>query len=149
MPDPDPMELEPETGIRPEPDRRPRMDEPLPVRLIAVEDVTLRFSAGLEADLDAFYVGLLQFEKGCDPAQLAYRADNFCLRFLVEEGPIQRLDYRPVQIEVQSLAEAEQKLVDAELEYTRQRGIEIGTETLLLLDPAGNWIELLESRQIM
>ena len=36
-----PIELEAPTGIEPRPDRRPRMPEPLPVRIVAIEDVML------------------------------------------------------------------------------------------------------------
>src|SRR5688572_7744007 len=44
-------------------DRRPRMPEPLPVRVLAVEDVRLPATAGLEPQLDDFYVGLFGFER--------------------------------------------------------------------------------------
>jgi hypothetical protein len=53
------VELVDSTGhLLPTADRRPRIPEPLPVRLVAVEDV--RLSALMEAarDLDEFYVGL-------------------------------------------------------------------------------------------
>jgi hypothetical protein len=46
------------------------------------------------------------------------------------------------------LEEAEKKLIELELEYTRQRGMTPGEESLLLIDPAGNWIELQEYRVI-
>jgi len=49
---------------------------------------------------------------------------------------------------VLSLAETEQKLIDREIEYTRQKSLQPGTESLLLLDPAGNWIVLSEVRAI-
>src|SRR5687767_7663075 len=62
----DPIELEAAgdtSGFRARGDRRPRMPEPLPVKLLAVEDVRLPATAGLEAQLDGFYVGLLEFER--------------------------------------------------------------------------------------
>jgi hypothetical protein len=107
---------------------------------------------GLEEKLDAFYVNLLQFEKlgpeSLEP-QPAYRAENFILRFEIGQPPVvERDSLRAQGIEVQSLAEAELKLIEAELEYERQRGVLPGRETLLLRDPAGNWIELLESREV-
>ena len=43
---------------------------------------------------------------------------------------------------------AELKLVEAEHDYLRQRGLTPGQESLLLQDPAGNWVELFEVRRI-
>ena len=43
-------------------DRRPRLEEPPPVRLVSVEDCQLWVPAGLERQLDEFYAGLLNFE---------------------------------------------------------------------------------------
>ena len=54
----------------------------------------------------------------------------------------------PQGIEIPSLADAELKLVEGEREYIRQRGLTPGHESLLLQDPAGNWIELFEVRRI-
>ena len=144
-----PIELEEPTGIDPVPDRRPRMDEPLPVRLVAIADLTLPVIAGLEVDLDRFYVGLLEFVRDPDARQLIYHADNFALRFVVQELLPERGEYRPVQIEVQSLIVAEQKLLEAKIEYVRQRTLVPGQESLVLLDPAGNWVELVEYRAVL
>jgi hypothetical protein len=55
---------------------------------------------------------------------------------------------RPLGVEIPSLADAEKKLIDTEIEYLRQRGLTPGEETLLVLDPAGNWIELVEHRTV-
>src|SRR5438046_1831849 len=95
-----PIELEAETGVQPEPDRRVRMKEPLPVRLVAIADVTLPVIAGLEVDLDRFYVGMLEFVRDADLRQLIYHADNFAIRFVVQELLPERGEYRPVRIEV-------------------------------------------------
>ena len=78
-----PIELEAPTGIQPEPDSRARMEEPLSVRLVAIADVTLPVIAGLEVDLDGFYVGMLEFVRDGDLRQLVYHADNFAIRFVV------------------------------------------------------------------
>lgn len=149
---PDRIELEPSSGPRPIDsgvDRRPRMDQPLPVRLVAVADMTLPAQAGLEEKLDRLYVRLLEFEKGPSDGQcIVYHAENFDLRFALREGLIERDDYRPAMLEVQSLADAEHKLVDAEIEYVRQKTVAVGEESLLLQDPAGNWIEIVERREI-
>lgn len=65
-----PIELvDPEGSLLAEgsPDRRPILPVPPPVRLIAVDDVILFASAGDEAALDRFYVGLLHFEREDQP----------------------------------------------------------------------------------
>jgi hypothetical protein len=147
------MELEESTiDFRPEIDRRAKVPEPLPVRLVAVNDVRLPASAGIERELDRFYAGLLGFERhgdeGVDSHRIIYHAENLDLVFHVVEGLARREDFRPVGIEVISLAEAELKLIQAELEYTRQRGLVPGQESLLVLDPAGNWVEIVEMRLI-
>jgi len=116
----------------------------LPVRLVAVENVRLPAPTGVEEKLDALYVDLLQFERCA--GELAYRSDNFVLRFEVADRPVAHESLRAQGIEVISLAETEKKLIDAEIEYARQRGVTPGRETLLLLDPAGNWIEIGEIR---
>jgi hypothetical protein len=149
----DPLELEPASieGYEPQADRRPRMPEPLPVKLIAVDDVTLlTLPSDVEA-LDAFYVGLFGFEKRSDPSDntLTYAAENFSLRFAFGQPPVlERESMRMQGIEVPSLAEAELKLIQAECDYQRQRGIQVGRESLTLRDPAGNWIEIVESREV-
>ncbi|MBA3272780.1 MAG: hypothetical protein H0T11_02770 [Chthoniobacterales bacterium] len=128
------------------------MPEPLPVRLVAVDDVQLLALDGAEAALDAFYVGILKLEKlspDSMEAQPAYRAENFILRFELGEPPVLERDGMRFQgIEVASLADTELQLIEAEIEYERQRGIQPGRETLVLRDPTGNWIELHESREV-
>jgi hypothetical protein len=141
------VELE-ESSIefKPQPDRRVRMPEPLPVKLVAVEDMRLLAPAGVEVQLDEFYVGLWGFER--IENELTYRAENFRLSFDVREAPVQRESVRPTMIEVPSLAEAEKKLIDAKLEYIRQRAITPGRESLLVQDPAGNWVEVFGTSRV-
>ena len=152
----DPLELEPDpdpdNDFAPAPDPRVRMPEPLPVNLIAVDDVTLLAAPGLEEVLDAFYVGLLDFEKlgpeTLEP-QPTYRAENFLLRFeIVDANVVERQTLRMQGIEVISLAMIEHRLVQAEMEYTRQRAVTPGRESIVLRDPAGNWVELVERREV-
>jgi len=143
------FELEPSSGFEPVEDRRPRMDEPLPVKLVAVDDVRMICPGGIEEELDTFYVGLWQFQRDVGEAGVVYRADNFRLRFaVVPEDQMERESLRPQGIEVMSLAEAEEKLIERELEYVRQRGLTPGQASLPLLDPAGNWVEIFECRPI-
>lgn len=129
-------------------DARPRLPEPLPVKLIAVEDVRLPAQAGAEAEMDRLYVGLLEFAKA-DPAALTYRADNLSVHFDLVEGLIERAAYRPLQVEVLSLRDTEKKLIAAEREYDRQRGLTPGSEIIVLLDPSGNLVVLSEARRII
>lgn len=144
-----PIELITPTGpFRAAIDRRRRMPEPLPVRLITIENATLPARAGLEVQLDEFYVGLLGFERALPPESLIYHAENFDLMFDVLEPPVERDTLRALGIEVPSLAQIEQKLIDREIPYTRQKALQPGAESLLLLDPAGNWLELTEFRPL-
>jgi len=133
-------------------DPRPRLPEPLPVRLVAVENVRMIAPRGAEAKLDLFYVGLLGFDRyageEAGDGELVFRAENVLLRFKLVDPPIVHDTLRPQGIEVLDLAELEKKLVEAELEYTRERGTTPGRETLLLLDPGGNWVEIGEIRLI-
>jgi hypothetical protein len=145
----EPLELEPSSGIETARDQRARMDEPPPVRLIAVDDVRLPAPPGREAELDAFYVGLWEFQRDTSQPGLTYRAENFRLRFQISSSElIARETLRPQGIAVNSLIAAERKLIDLEMEYIQQLSLTPGQESLLLQDPAGNWIELFESRPI-
>jgi hypothetical protein len=145
------MELEqPSFDFKPRIDRRPLIPEPLPVRLVAIDDVHLPAAAGREVELDAFYVGLWGFERdeSAPEGVIAYHAENFRLCFDVLEPPLRREELRPTGIIVESLAAAGQKLIDAEIEYERQRGVAPGEQLIVLLDPAGNWIALSEARSV-
>jgi len=68
-------------------DARPRMPEPLPVRLVCVEDAHLPAAAGLEKQLDAFYVDLLGFQRETGVDGLIYEAENLRLIFSLVEPP--------------------------------------------------------------
>jgi len=115
-----------------------------PVSIVAVEDCALRAPVGVERDLDGFYVGLLRFERDAGAAGIVYRAQNARLRFDVREAPIEHRSLRPLQVVFDWLmVDMEQQLIDRKADYVRQRGLTAGADTLLLLDPAGNWIELI------
>jgi catechol-2,3-dioxygenase len=151
----EPLEPAPATSFRPAVDRRPRMPEPLPVKLVAVADVRLPAAAGLERKLDAFYVGLFGFERAPDEsdrhvadATISYRAENFTLHLAVQEPPVRRADLRPIGVEVPSLAALESTLTEAEQEYERQRGLLPGEISIVLADPAGNWVEAVEMKSV-
>ena len=152
----EPLEPAPTTHFKPTVDRRPRMPEPLPVKLVAVAEVRLPAAAGLERRLDAFYVGLFGFERAPDESDLhvadatiSYRAENFTLHLAVQEPPVRRADLRPLGVEVPSLAALEETLIEAEQEYERQRGLLPGEVSIVLTDPAGNWVEAIEMRPVL
>lgn len=77
-----------------------------------------------------------------------YRAENHRICFHVLEPPIERETLRPLGIEVPSLTSTRLQIEQMEIEYTRQRGLYPGQDALLLQDPAGNWIEMTESRPV-
>lgn len=128
-------------------DPRLRMAEPLPVALEAIADVHLPGSDAPAGEMDLLYVDILQFKRAVDRAELAYHANNFDLVF---DQPIQdRADCRPLRVIVQSLSATEAMLTEAKIPYTPTRSIAPGERSLLFKDPAGNWVELQEHRQLM
>ncbi|HET6247203.1 MAG TPA: hypothetical protein VFE47_05830 [Tepidisphaeraceae bacterium] len=129
-------------------DPRPRMPEPLPVKLLTVDDAHLTGAARLEIELDAFYRQMLKFEREPAEGKIIYRAENFRLIFELVEPPVARDDMRALGIEVRSLRQVEQELIDGNIEYSRQKSLIPGRESLLLQDPAGNWVELVEASMI-
>jgi hypothetical protein len=149
---PEPIQLDPPTGeLQLGEDRRPKLEVPPPVRMIAVEDCVLYCPAGLERQLDEFYVGLLGFEREDLPSeqteqQLVYRAQNFRLRIEVLERPVEREDFRPLTLVVESISDLVHRLSEAEVEFQRQRGLTPGQDNLLLSDPAGNPVSVGEYR---
>ena len=128
-------------------DRRAKMPEPLGVRLVAVGDVRLPVGAGSEGEMDGFYVKLLGLARE-EGEGLVYRADNFRLCFEAIHGFITHDTYRPVQIEVLRLGETELRLIEEEVEHERTRGLTPGSESLVLRDPSGNWVEVVERREV-
>ncbi len=143
------MELEPSTNFRPIPDRRRYIPPPPPVALVTVEDARLPACTGLERQLDEFYVGLLEFERDEQQEELVYKAENFRLRFDLTEGPIVRHDLRMLGIVVRSLDDMQLKLRERELEFTLEHGLVAGERRLLIVDPAGNWLRIIQCKPIM
>jgi len=132
-------------------ERRRRIEEPPPVRLVAIDDFMIWAAAGLERQLDEFYQGLVGFERVESQDELGfqeivYRAENFRLRIEVLERPGKREDFRPVMVEVPSLNLLGQRLAEAGVEFARQKGLTPGTDALLVSDPAGNPVVVGEFR---
>lgn len=137
----------PTAPFKPVYDPRPPVPEPLPVRLVAINDVHLIAKTGSEHELEALYLDLLRFERVDDSAgRLRFRTDNFDVVFEMGEPPITRDAVRPLAIEVPSLPELEERLIAAGIEYLPQKTVQAGQESILILDPGGNWIEV---RQIV
>jgi hypothetical protein len=132
-------------GSLPIEDRRPRMAQPIPVRLIAVEDARLPSIAGLESRLEWFYAELLGFQREPLKPGIVYRAENLRVHFEVRELPAARKDFRPLGIEVPSLLNIERLLIENEIEFEVQKGLTPGQRSLLLIDPGGNWVALSEA----
>jgi hypothetical protein len=146
----EPIELEPATGIRPRPDRRPRVPEPLPVWLVAVADVRLPGGTGQEVALDRFYNLFLGLQRSVDPVEgfLVYHADNFDLIFKLDEMPIEHDTLTPTRIDVPSLFDLSVLLRDNRIEFHRTRSLLNMMPQLVVQDPAGNWLAVGERRLV-
>jgi len=134
-----------------EDDRRHKIPEPPPIRIVAIDDCVLWTPAGLERQLDEFYVTLLKFEREAITGdeglhELVYRAENFRVRIQVVERPVSREDFRPLTLVVESVNDLARRLTELEIEFQRQRGLVPGLDSLLLSDPAGNPVSVGEYR---
>lgn len=141
----DMMEVETtSTPLPPPTDRRPHMPEPPVVRVEAIEDVAIPSIAGLEREMDGFYVGLLAFERlpATDALEIVYKAENVLVRAEVVERPPERNDLRPMLVQIPHLVDFIRLLNEREIEYEWQRGLAAGTDRVLLRDPSGNWISV-------
>lgn len=137
------MELEdPITPFRRDEDKRPRVPEPPPVRLMTIEDAHLPAPAGSERELDTFYCALLRFEREAGGEFPVYRSETHRLIFDVIEPPLDRDNFRALGMEVRSLSELEAGLIERDIQYARQRGLLTGQESIVLRDPAGKWVEV-------
>ncbi|MDB5325842.1 MAG: hypothetical protein JWM57_1411 [Phycisphaerales bacterium] len=138
------MELEePTSQFKPTIDKRLPTPVPPPVRLLAIADMHLAAVAGLEKQLDEFYVGQLKFERDTeDKAHIAYGAEKFRLVFDVIELPSTRQDYRPVMVQISHFPDFIAGLHERQIEFEWQKGVAPGTETAFLQDPAGFWVSV-------
>jgi hypothetical protein len=128
-------------------DDRPKMLEPPPVVLAAVQDVRLPVVAGLETQLDEFYRDLLRFDRLQRTADAGegpvYRAENHDLVFfVVEVPPDDRQGCRPLGILSPHYSQIIERLTEMGTEFEIVRGLVAGTEELIVKDPTGNWLAL-------
>lgn len=145
-----PLDLDPPIKpFNPAPDLRPRIPEPLPVKLVAVSDMRIKGTTGMRLAFDAFYRSVLGFGPVDDPETWAYQTENYQLIVEGVEGLVERLDYRPVQVIVTSLATIIERLDEREIAYERQRGLQVGLFSLRILDPSGNGVEVSEEIRIL
>jgi hypothetical protein len=93
-------------------------------------------------------VGLFRFVRDAGREDIVYRAENFRLQFRVVEPPYERYDFHPTRIEVPLLRDFEKALIERDLEYVRHKGLLPGQQSITLLDPAGNYVEVTEFRRI-
>lgn len=132
-------------------DDRPKLPEPAPVTLVAVQDVRLPMVAGLEPELDAFYRDLLGFDRVEQTADTGggpvYRAQNHEVAFFVVEVPDDRQDCRRLGIITPNYSQIIERLVELKTEFEIVRGIFAGSDELLMKDPAGNWVSLTPWRE--
>lgn len=143
------MELEQPTESILPPDRLPHMPEPPAVRLLAIADVKLAAVAGIEKQLDAFYVGLLKFERDeTETERIVYKAERWRLVFAVVETPPPHDDYRPVMVQIPHFTDFIQALADRQIEFEWQKGVSPGIETAFLRDPAGFWVSVAPIRTV-
>ncbi|MGC4030600.1 MAG: hypothetical protein QM754_02465 [Tepidisphaeraceae bacterium] len=137
------MELEQSTESILPPDKHPHMPEPPVVRLLAIADVRLTAVAGIEPQLDDFYVGLLKFERDETEAErIVYKAERWRLIFTVVEVPPERDDYRPVMVQIPHFGDFVDALKSRPIEFEWQKGVSPGVEAVFLRDPAGFWVSV-------
>ena len=84
------------------------------------------------------------FEREHIQTKNIYRAENLRLHVTLTDDQPDR-DLRPLGIEVACLADVQQGLIEREMEFEVQKGLLPGQRTLLLLDPAGNWVAISEA----
>ena len=128
-------------------DDRPRLDEPPPVRVAAVNDVTLPAVAGLEVRLDGFYRDLLGFRR-VGRAFPAYDAENARVNFVIVETPPERDHVRPIGVQTPRYGVILETLEASGVDFEVVRGLGVGSDALLLRDPAGNWLAVSDLREV-
>jgi hypothetical protein len=124
------------------------LEQPLPVRLVAIEDVHVPCPAGVDHLLDAFYVDLLNMVRLNDiddidengVTVIRFRADNHVLHLHVEDRPVEHDALRPLIVELDDRASLMKKLIANHIHYEWVKGIAAGDDHVLLIDPAGNYV---------
>jgi catechol 2,3-dioxygenase-like lactoylglutathione lyase family enzyme len=125
-----------------------------PPRLLAIENVHLTAPAASRAALVEFYVDLLGFEHLDD----ADGPDRVKLRGLPRSGPRLLIDLveepadkpmrRRALLQVDGLGQYAEALKDRRIPYEWVRGWFFFDRRICLLDPGGNWIELISSHRL-
>lgn len=128
------------------------LEQPLPVRLIAVDDVTIPCPAGVDHLLDAFYVELLGMKRVTNAGPslalvIEFRADNVSLRLAVEDRPVEHDALRPMMVEVDDRGRLIKEVIDRRMPFEMIKSLIAGEDHLLLIDPAGNYVGVLQHRR--
>lgn len=151
-----PLEPSPEAALEPVHDLRPVMPEPPPVRVIAVENVTLVAPAKHARAIDHLMTAVLPLVKEVPTRQAdvdagaigVYQAENVRVVYLAREEPPPSPRHI-LQLELADLRGLRQRLQDAEIEYELSKRLMPGDVRVAFLDAAGNPIEVLENRAIL
>lgn len=154
--EPLPLEPPPETVIEPVHDLRPVMPVPPPVRVIAVEDVTVLAPAEHAAAIDRLMTEILPLVKEVPMKQAyvdagaigVYLAENVRVVYLARDEPPPSPRHI-LQMELADLRGLRQRLQDAEIEYELSKRLMPGDVRVAFLDAAGNPIEVLENRAVL
>ena len=150
-----PLEPSPEMAVEPVHDLRPLIPVPPPVRVIAVEDVTLVAPAKCVGAIDHLMTVVLTLVKE-EPMRQAdveagaigvYQAENVRVVYLARDEPPPSPRHI-LQLELGDLRGLRQRLQDAEIEYELSKRLMPGDVRVAFLDVAGNPIEVLENRAI-
>jgi hypothetical protein len=126
-----------------EADDRPMLDEPPPVKVLAVRDVELQAADDELPAVAAFYAGLL----GLKPLDArTFGSATVDLRLVPPEG--ERDSLKPLGLQAQHYKQIVERLQMDEVDFEIVRGLVAGGDTILLRDPAGNWVGIGEWREV-
>lgn len=122
-----------------------------PPRLLAIDDVYLTGPVSSRDALVEFYLTLMGFERG----EGDDRADRLLFRGVPRSGPrliVDLLDEpadkplrRQALVQVDELGRYAEALAERRVEYGWTRGWFFFDRRIGVLDPAGNWLELVSS----
>jgi catechol 2,3-dioxygenase-like lactoylglutathione lyase family enzyme len=119
-------------------------------RITALHHVQLAMPAGREEEAEAFYSGVLGFERVAKPPELEKRGGCWFRSGSIEVHLGVEADFRPARkahpaLQIDGLAELRARLVDAGAEVWEDSPLE-GYDRFYASDPFGNRLEFLQAR---